>query len=141
MPDYLTTEGGMDSTERLRETAIRELEHLLRSAAELRSSVRTGEVGYRKALAALKKGTEVSDVLREVHAGTTRQALTEMLTSFNLVRHRSRLALFAAGLAEGMTIGELGRVWGFSRQLASQCAREARGHLGVAPATSKDSGA
>lgn len=42
------------------------------------------------------------------------------------VRHRVRKAVFALGLSEGMTIGELGRLYGFSRQLAARIAREVR---------------
>lgn len=41
-------------------------------------------------------------------------------------RHRTRTAVFALGLSEGMSIGELGRLYGFSRQLAARVAREVR---------------
>ena len=41
-------------------------------------------------------------------------------------RHASRIAVFAVGLAEGISIGELGRLYGFSRQLGQRFAKEAR---------------
>jgi hypothetical protein len=44
-------------------------------------------------------------------------------------RHKVRRMAFARGLEEGMSIGELGRIWGFSRQLAARYAKEARKEL------------
>jgi hypothetical protein len=41
-------------------------------------------------------------------------------------RRRVRSAVFALGLSEGMTISDLGRLYGFSRQLAARIAREVR---------------
>ncbi len=55
-----------------------------------------------------------------------RLALREAFDQFEHQRHRTRLALVRAGLEEGMTIGELGRAWGFSRQLAARYAKECR---------------
>jgi hypothetical protein len=55
-------------------------------------------------------------------AGVARQ-----LDELEAARHKVRTALFALGLSEGMTISELGRLYGFSRQLAARIAREARG--------------
>jgi hypothetical protein len=51
--------------------------------------------------------------------------MTDALDQFERLRHRSRLSLVVAGLDEGMTIGQFGRAWGFSRQLAARYAKEA----------------
>ncbi len=48
------------------------------------------------------------------------------LDELERARHRVRKAVFALGLSEGMTIGALGRIYGFSRQLAARIAREVR---------------
>ena len=133
--------GGMTQTMEPREDAIGQLEQLLASAAGLRSSLRSTEATYRRSLRLLKDGAAVSEALDQVAAGSMRIALTEALTSFELTRHRTRLALIAAGLAEGMTIGELGRAWGFSRTLASRYAKEARDALEEGTTTPKGSAA
>jgi hypothetical protein len=133
--------GSMAQTSDSREAAIRELEQLLASAAELRSSMRSTEATYRRSLRLLKRGSAVSESLDQMAAGSTRIALTEALTSFELTRHRTRLAFTAAGLAEGMTIGELGRSWRFSRTLASRYAKESRSVLEEATTTPKSSAA
>jgi hypothetical protein len=116
-----------------RTAAIADIEHLLAAAQALRASVRSTEVQYRRTLRLLEKGAEISDALEDVQAGATRLTLTQTLDTFEMMRHRSRLALVAAGLAEGMTIGELGRTWRFSRQLASRYAKEARARFGPPP--------
>ncbi|HTU38263.1 MAG TPA: hypothetical protein VMF35_09605 [Acidimicrobiales bacterium] len=53
-------------------------------------------------------------------------AVAAQLGELERARHRVRTAVFALGLAEGMTIGELGRLYGFSRQLAARIAAEVR---------------
>ena len=52
--------------------------------------------------------------------------VARQLDELERARHRVRQAVFALGLSEGMTIGELGRLYGFSRQLAARIAREVR---------------
>ena len=109
-----------------RQTAIAETRRLLDEARQLRSRLRTCETTYRRTLRELERGTAIRTVLRNAEVGDVRQSLNESLQQFEQTRHRSRLAIIASGLQEGMTIGELGRSWRFSRQLASRYAKEAR---------------
>jgi hypothetical protein len=53
------------------------------------------------------------------------------LKNLEETRHRSRTAVFAVGMAEGVSIGELARLYGFSRQLAQRFAKEARGRYAL----------
>jgi hypothetical protein len=46
------------------------------------------------------------------------------MESFEQQQHRTRTAIVAVALAEGMSVSGIGRAWGFSRQLASRYARE-----------------
>lgn len=55
--------------------------------------------------------------------------ITRELKELEQARHRARTAVFALGLSEGLSIGELGRLYGFSRQLAQRFAKEARDGL------------
>lgn len=52
--------------------------------------------------------------------------VARQLDELERARHRVRTAVFALGLSEGMTIGDLSRLYGFSRQLAARIAREVR---------------
>jgi hypothetical protein len=80
----------------------------------------------RRAIRMLSEGSGVAETLATTRASDVRQSANEVLDSLETARHHSRLSVFAAGLDEGMTIGELARAWGFSRQLASRYAKEAR---------------
>jgi hypothetical protein len=109
-----------------RRTAIAETRRLLDEARQLRDRLRTCETTYRRSLRELERGAAIRTVLNNAEVGDVRQSLNDALQQFEQTRHRSRLAIIASGLQEGMTIGELGRSWRFSRQLASRYAKEAR---------------
>jgi hypothetical protein len=47
----------------------------------------------------------------------------DRLRNFEDVRHRMRVACFRLSLADGLSIGEVARLWGVSRQLASRMVR------------------
>jgi hypothetical protein len=55
--------------------------------------------------------------------------MNEALKEVERARHEMRLAVFAEALERGTSIGQLGRVFGFSRQLAARYAKEARGEV------------
>ena len=112
---------------RLEKTAARDTRTLLESARALRSHLRTVEAVYRRTLKSVENGNGASLTLNAEEAGRARQELTEALRDFEQCRHNARLSLIAAELDEGRSIGEIGRTWGFSRQLAAKYAKEARG--------------
>ena len=61
------------------------------------------------------------------NATTSRDAanLTNVVAELERTRYQMRMACFRLGLEEGATISQLGRLWGFSRQLVSRIAKEA----------------
>ncbi len=106
---------------------IKLVEDLLDSLAELRTTTRSTEATVRRALKMAKQGADVSTALAACSPAETRQAMNDALKSVEEARHQMRLRIFAEGLSDGMTIGELGRIFGFSRQLAARYAKETRG--------------
>jgi hypothetical protein len=109
-----------------RQNAIRATERLLEAAKELHSSLRVGEAVYQKGLDGLRGDLSIAMTMDAVQAGVARVQLSECLEEFERCRHEVRLSLIAAGRDEGMSLGELGKAWGFSRQMASRYAEEAR---------------
>jgi hypothetical protein len=109
-----------------RDDALREIDDLLKSAKRLRGDLRAKEASYRRMASQLEKGTGIGTAMAALGAPTARQELTDRLDEFERCRHRARLAITAAGLSEGLSIGDIGRAWGFSRQLAARYAKEAR---------------
>jgi hypothetical protein len=109
-----------------RDDAIADLRDLTEAAARLRNDLRATEGVYRRTTRTLERGTSVAKAMQMVKADQVRLGLTESIEDFEYIRHRARLSLTASGLDEGMTIGQIGRAWGISRQLAARYAREAR---------------
>jgi predicted GNAT family acetyltransferase len=110
----------------LRHDAIDDLQQLVEAASRLRADLRAKESIYRRTVKSLERGTGVAQAMKLAKADEARRELTGSLDDFEYFRHRSRLSLTAAGLDEGMTIGQVGRAWGISRQLAARYAKEAR---------------
>ena len=99
---------------------------LLEAAKTLRRDLRAKEASYRRMARRVEQGVDIGTAMGSLGANVQRQELTDTLDEFEHCRHRTRLAITAAALEEGMTIGDVGRAWGFSRQLAARYAKEAR---------------
>lgn len=99
------------------------LEDLRQSAKDL------GKISLR-ALKQVENGAGVADALRVVQPSDTRRTMNDVLKRVEEARHQIRLLVFAEGMRQGMSIAELGRQYGFSRQLAARIAKEARERFG-----------
>ena len=115
------------ATDRYQQHAIELVEKLLETLADLRRNTRATETSVRRALKLAKDGADVSVVLRATNPADIRQSMNDALKAVEEARRQVRLQIFELGLDEGLSIGELGRVFGFSRQLAARYAKEARG--------------
>ena len=102
--------------------ATESIEHLARM-------LRSTRTNNRRTRSQLEKGSSIRDVFSAIPTGDLRQSLTRAMADVEAARHKARRMAFARGLEEGMSIGELARMWGFSRQLAARFAKEARDGL------------
>jgi hypothetical protein len=102
------------------------IEDLLESLAELRKSTKATEATVRRGLRLAMNGADVATALGAVSPADTRQSMNDALKAVEEARHQMRLHIFEIGIQQGMSIGELGRIFGFSRQLAARYAKEAR---------------
>lgn len=114
----------------LRKGARRETELLLESAQRLRATLEETEETYRQVLRRLDEGGGATETVLALGADAARSQLTDAVKDFEHRRHRARVAMIAVQLQEGESIGAIGRSWGFSRQLASVYASEARSAFG-----------
>jgi len=105
---------------------IQLIEDLLGSLAELRRSTKATEASVRRGLKLATSGADVATALRAVKPADTRQSMNDALKAVEEARHQMRLHIFEIGIQQGMSIGELSRIFGFSRQLAARYAKEAR---------------
>lgn len=107
--------------------AVRTIENFIEALAQLRLTTRSTESMARKALKLAKDGADVATALQACSTADTRAAMNDALNAVESARHMMRLRIFRRGLEDGLSIAELGRIFGFSRQLASRYAREAKG--------------
>jgi nucleotidyltransferase/DNA polymerase involved in DNA repair len=96
------------------------------SGQELRELILDSREGFKTGLKMLDEGVAMEKALTALNTAARRQRMTQLLNEFEECRHRLRLSITTAGLDEGMSIGDIGRAFGVSRQLASRFAKEAR---------------
>ncbi len=109
-----------------RDAVVSDVQRLMDSGQELRSAILDSRKGFTKGLKLLEGGMPLRQALTELNTAERRLRMTELLNEFDECRHRLRVSITAAGLEEGMSIGEIGRAFGVSRQLAARFAKEVR---------------
>ena len=92
----------------------------------LRAQLQTYESICQQTILSLESEVPIADILQSVEASDARTRLNSALVELERVRHRSRLSIIAAEVKEGSSITEVGRQWGFSRQMAQRYVKEAR---------------
>ncbi len=117
-----------------RDDCVLDQRALLERFGEVREAVDELEETSRRIVAMLEGGRPVAETITAAGALHVRAHANAALDALERHRHGARLSLIAAGLQEGMTVGEIGRAFGFSRQLAGRHAKEARARGGRAAA-------
>jgi len=106
--------------------AIRCTEQLIEAMQNLRRFLEVREETLRRALLANEPASDFSVALKDAQVTEHREDLNEALFALERCRRESRIASFRSALDHGVSISELSRIWGFSRQMASRYAKEAR---------------
>ena len=75
----------------------------------------------------LQRGEMLEVIYPAIEGPARPREVTEALVRFAAARHQVRLAMFELGREQGVSIAEVGRQLGLSRQLASRLAKEAKG--------------
>jgi hypothetical protein len=111
------------------EEAMRCVEQLIEAMQHLRQMLEKREEMLRQALQVSQPPPEFTVALKDSQITEQREDLNEALFALERCRRESRIASFRSALDHGVSINELSRIWGFSRQMASRYAKEARGEL------------
>jgi DNA-directed RNA polymerase specialized sigma24 family protein len=72
----------------------------------------------------LRSGGRVSDFASLIDPIPLRAGVSATLNEFEHVRHEAQRAMFRLLRAEGMSISDIARMWGISRQLVSRMLHE-----------------
>jgi hypothetical protein len=108
------------SWDALRDTAIADINALIDDVTATRADLRSYQSVLEKNRRHLERGGRIDETPALFNIQAERIALTERLGSLERTRAAARLALWRLQVAEGATIAEVARVWGFSRQLVSR---------------------
>ncbi len=112
-----------------RRRVLASVDEFVETCAEFRKTLSSVSTSNRRARALVETGRPVREVLAAIPTSAIRKTMTQQIEELEAARHNVRLAVFILGLNEGLSIAELGRTMGFSRQLASTYAKEARGEI------------
>lgn len=77
-------------------------------------------------IAEIEQGDALVDVARRRDMAQVRERLTTALHHLDLARTNARIQIFRVLQDEGHSIGQIARLWGISRQLASRLMRDHR---------------
>jgi hypothetical protein len=108
------------------QAAIRSVELVIEAMQNVRRLLEAREEALRQAIGVHEVAVDYTAALRSGHVSEEREDLQEALFLLEQRRRESRIASFRSALDHGVSINELARMWGFSRQMASRYAKEAR---------------
>ncbi len=106
--------------------AIRSVELVIEAMQNVRRLLECREEALRRAISVREVAVDYTEAVRAAHVSEEREDLREALFLLEQRRRESRIASFRSALDHGVSINELARMWGFSRQMASRYAKEAR---------------
>jgi hypothetical protein len=109
-----------------RRTTLAALHEFEAACATARRELRHHETMMQRVRRQLERDEPLTAVIARNCVASSRVNLTNTITELERARAHMRMACFRLGHEEGATIAELGRLWGFSRQLASRISRDAR---------------
>lgn len=107
--------------------AIRSVERVIEAMQNLRRVLESREEALRRAIRVHEPALDYATAVKDAHVSEEQEDLREALFLLEQRRRESRISSFRSALDHGVSISELSRIWGFSRQMASRYAKEARG--------------
>ncbi len=107
--------------------AIHSVELVIEAMENLQRVLGRRLESLRRSIEFTEPATDYEDAVKDSHMTEEREDLQEALFLLEQRRRESRITAFRSALDHGVSISELARIWGFSRQMASRYAKEARG--------------
>jgi len=99
---------------------------LLEASRAAREALSEGDVALVRAIDRMLAGQRAVDILRSSPVSSQRQATQEALDRFNIARHKFRRKIIEMCLEQGMLPGQMGKIWGVSRQRIDRYVQEIR---------------
>ncbi|MGA2803257.1 MAG: hypothetical protein ABSF89_02530 [Acidimicrobiales bacterium] len=103
-----------------REELLRHLAELEKMTARLNDVTREALRRTRKVGSMLERGSSARGAISALVTADFRQRMSDCLSEYEDARRQVRVDLALLGRAEGMSVTELARQWGISRQLVAR---------------------
>jgi hypothetical protein len=117
------------------EEVVQSLEELITAVAAARAEMRRAEQALRKALNRIREGETIESLIVLQPPAMKRKAFADALEEVSRTRHTARQKVFTYAQQRGLSVADLARSWGISRQLASRYLKQ---EAAAAPASFVD---
>ena len=103
---------------------VQAIEELIAAVEAARAEMRRAEQGLRRALQRIAAGEPIESLIVIRPPAEKRKAFLDALEEVHRTRHAMRRKVFAYSQQRGVSVAEMARSWGISRQLASRYLKE-----------------
>lgn len=103
---------------------LKALDAVLESPREAREALRQTETAYRRFRRRIEKGSSIAEAFAGLGVPERRREITDRLNALEQTRLQARQAIIVQGVAGGLSLGQLARLWDVSRQLVARMAKE-----------------
>jgi hypothetical protein len=103
---------------------VKALEGVIEASISARQALRQSETVLRRLQRRIEKGLSVAEAFAGLGMADSRRATFDSINALEHARREARRALIALGMSEGLSLGQMARQWGVSRQLVTRMAKE-----------------
>jgi hypothetical protein len=103
---------------------VQAVQDLIAAVAAARAEMRRAEQALRRVVGRIENGETVESLIVLRPPAEKRKAFLESLEEVHRTRHTVRRKVFTLAQQRGVTVADLARAWGISRQLASRYLKE-----------------
>jgi hypothetical protein len=123
-----------------KDEAVEALDEFIAAITVARTEMRRTQQFLQDVRQRVADGETVESLIALKPPAAYRQAFADGLDDLNRSRHKARQKVFALALERGVSVADLGRAWGFSRQLAARYVSEGLSTPGAADTESSGDG-
>jgi hypothetical protein len=100
------------------------LDAAIQTSISARMALRQSETVLRRLRRRIEKGSSIAEAFSGLNIPDERQLTFDRLKALERARREARRAIIALGASEGLSLGQMARQWGVSRQLLARVAKE-----------------
>ena len=99
------------------------LDAVIQASISAREALRHSETVLRRIRRRIEKGSSIAEALAGLGIAENRQSTIDRLTALERSRRDARRAMIDLGVSQGLSLGQMARHWGVSRQLIARIAK------------------